>query len=372
MSVLDRIRKKGRQDKNVITVEAEIVDNYMKQAEKAAQIVETSISNGDFSHIVQQLESLPSNQKNRVQYVMEAPKTTYCSLIIIVSIVTMAAYLCLGLLGIAIVQLSEAFRNYGLMYAGTAVTVLVVNVVLIRFALKRKHFVKRYNKYAEVLKFRSIELIDDLAAYSGYTSGQIVIDLQKAVKQKLIPEGHFGSDNIVFIMTDEVYEQYQSKQVEFDRYYRKQLEERQRIQERPEKIQEIQDQGKIYIKAIRDSNVIIKDKIVSDKLDRMEQIVTLIFHELDINPGQANKLGKFLNYYLPTTDKLLKAYLDVYDNKNAGNNIRQMRKEIEDALDMLNVSFEKILDQFYEEQEMDIAVDVAVIKSMLPQDGFGE
>ena len=198
MSVLDRIRKKGRQDKNVITVEAEIVDNYMKQAEKAAQIVETSISNGDFSHIVQQLECLPSNQKNRVQYVMEAPKTTYCSLIIIVSIVTMAVYLCLGLLGMAIVQLSDAFRNYGLMYTGTAVAVLVVNVVLIRFALKRKHFVKRYNKYAEVLKFRSIELIDDLAAYSGYTSGQIVIDLQKAVKQKLIPEGHFGSDNIFF------------------------------------------------------------------------------------------------------------------------------------------------------------------------------
>ena len=51
MSVLDRIRKKGRQDKNVITVEAEIVDNYMKEAEKAAQIVEANINNGDFSHI---------------------------------------------------------------------------------------------------------------------------------------------------------------------------------------------------------------------------------------------------------------------------------------------------------------------------------
>lgn len=369
MSVLDRIRNIGRQDKGVVIAEEESIDNYMKEAEKAAQIVEANISKGDYSRIIQQLERLPSHQTNRTQYVFEPTKTTSYRWIIVISIVIMAAYICLGVFGFTIVHYSEEFKNYGLMYVGTAAAVIVVNGLLFRYALKNIHYVDRYKKYAEVLRLRSIELIEDLAVYSGYSASQIITDLQTATKQKLIPEGHFGSDNIVFMTSDEIFEQYKSNQAEFDRYYRKQLEDRQRMRERPEKIQAIQDQGKDYIKAIQDSNAIIKDKVISAKLDRMEQIVTLIFHELDINPGQAKKLGMFLNYYLPTTDKLLKAYLDVYENKAAGKNIQQMRKEIEEALDLLNEIFERILDQFYEEQEMDIAVDIAVLKSMMSQDG---
>lgn len=61
------------------------------------------------------------------------------------------------------------------------------------------------------------------------------------------------------------------------------------MEERSENIQSILNQGNIYIQAIRDSNAIIKDKEISQKLDKMEQIITTIFHEVDINPGQAGK-----------------------------------------------------------------------------------
>ena len=125
------------------------------------------------------------------------------------------------------------------------------------------------------------------------------------------------------------------------------------------------DQGNIYIQAIRDSNAIIKDKEISQKLDKMEQIVTTIFHEVDINPGQAGKLGKFLSYYLPTMDKLLKAYIELGEKNVIGSNARKMRKEIEETLDTLNHAFEGILDKFYQEQELDIMSDIAAMKMML-------
>ena len=110
------------------------------------------------------------------------------------------------------------------------------------------------------------------------------------------------------------------------------------MEERSENIQSILNQGNIYIQAIRDSNAIIKDKEISQKLDKMEQIVTTLFHEVDINPGQAGKL-----------DKLLKAYIELGEKNVIGSNARKMRKEIEETLDTLNHAFEGILDKFYQE-----------------------
>ena len=111
MSVLDRIRNIGRQDKGVVIAKEESIGNYMKEAEKAAQIVEANINKGDYSRIVQQLESLPSHQTNRTQYVFEPLKTTSYRWIIAISILIMSAYICLGVFGFAIVHYSEEFKN---------------------------------------------------------------------------------------------------------------------------------------------------------------------------------------------------------------------------------------------------------------------
>lgn len=220
------------------------------------------------------------------------------------------------------------------------------------------------------MKYRNIELLDDLAAYTKQSSNKVIADLEYAIKRKLIPEGHFGTDHMIILMSDDTYVKYQMHQTEFDRYYRKQLEERVRMEERSENIQSILNQGNIYIQAIRDSNAIIKDKEISQKLDKMEQIITTIFHEVNINPGQAGKLGKFLSYYLPTMDKLLKAYIELGEKNVIGSNARKMRKEIEETLDTLNHAFEGILDKFYQEQELDIMSDIAAMKMMLKQDGL--
>ena len=248
--------------------------------------------------------------------------------------------------------------------------VINFNIVTNLTLFTEEMIIKRYSQYETILKYRNIELLDDLAAYTKQSSNKVIADLEYAIMRKLIPEGHFGTDHMIILMSDDTYVKYQMHQTEFDRYYRKQLEERVRMEERSENIQSILNQGNIYIQAIRDSNAIIKDKEISQKLDKMEQIVTTIFHEVDINPGQAGKLGKFLSYYLPTMDKLLKAYIELGEKNVLGSNARKMRKEIEETLDTLNHAFEGILDKFYQEQELDIMSDIAAMKMMLKQDGL--
>ena len=85
--------------------------------------------------------------------------------------------------------------------------------------------------------------MDDLAAYIKQSSNKVIADLKYAIKRKLIPEGHFGTDQMIILMSDDTYAKYQMHQTEFDRYYRKQLEERVRMEERSENIQSILNQG---------------------------------------------------------------------------------------------------------------------------------
>ena len=95
-----------------------------------------------------------------------------------------------------------------------------------------------------------------------------------------------------------------------------------------------------------------------------------IFHEVDINPSQARNLGMFIDYYLPTTKKLLETYVDIDTKKVKGKNIRKTQAEIVDALDTINESFETLLERFYDEKQMDISSDIAVMGTMMKQEGL--
>ena len=53
-----------------------------------------------------------------------------------------------------------------------------------------------------------------------------------------------------------------------------------------------------------------------------------------------------------------------------GTNITSAKKEIEDAMDTLNVAFEKILDDFYQDTAWDISSDISVLETMLAQEGL--
>ena len=77
-----------------------------------------------------------------------------------------------------------------------------------------------------------------------------------------------------------------------------------------------------------------------------------------------------MEYYLPTTVKLLDAYQQLESQPIQGENIRNSRKEIEQTLDTLNVAFEKLLDSLFEDVAWDVSSDISVLHTMLAQEGL--
>jgi hypothetical protein len=349
-----------------------VCESFIEEAEKAAEIVATGIEKGELTTINNQLENLPSGKTEHEQYVFVRPGNEINVLKIIFGVILSIGFVYFIIIGTAIMQYSAEYKMYGLIGTVGSVVAIGINILLVVFSVGKIQFYRRYDIYTDILKHRNIEIVEDLASYSKMNVATVIKDLTKAIKYKYIPQGHFGTDNIIFITSDGVYNKYKAKQAVCDRYYRKQVEEHTRMKERSKEMAQIMESGKNYVEKIHQSNDIIKDKAISQKLDRMETIVEMIFHEVDINPKQADKLGLFLNYYLPTTEKLLNAYIDLDEKQVKGKSLDKAKRDIENSLDTINTSFEAILDRFYQEQEMDIASDISAMETMMKQDGLKE
>lgn len=79
-----------------------------------------------------------------------------------------------------------------------------------------------------------------------------------------------------------------------------------------------------------------------------------------------------MNYYLPTTEKLLEAYMEIDEKKIKRKSLERTKKDIEGAIDKLIESFEGLLDKFYQEKELDISTDISAMEILMKQDGLTE
>ena len=79
-----------------------------------------------------------------------------------------------------------------------------------------------------------------------------------------------------------------------------------------------------------------------------------------------------MQYYLPTTLKLLKAYREFDGQPVQGENVTKVKAEISDTLDTINTAFENLLDSLFQDDVMDISTDISVLETMLAQEGLTE
>ena len=127
-----------------------------------------------------------------------------------------------------------------------------------------------------------------------------------------------------------------------------------------------EDEGTLA--AIRRANDRIDDSVLSAKIDRLEAITRQIFKVIQEEPAKKAKASTFLNYYLPTTQKLLDSYADFEETGVSGENLNQAKARIEETMDNIIAGFEHQLDDLYRDAAMDIDSDIRVMETMLKRD----
>lgn len=122
---------------------------------------------------------------------------------------------------------------------------------------------------------------------------------------------------------------------------------------------------------MRRLNDSIADPRLSAQIDHLEEITEKIVAHVVERPQKLPQISRFLNYYLPTTLKLLNAYDRMDEAGVAGTNIDGAMGRIESVMDSILAAFDRQLDALFGDIALDITTDITVMEQMLAREGLG-
>ena len=275
---------------------------------------------------------------------------------------------------------------------------------------------KRAERYAKLGGKRRYLELEDIARNTGRSLKKVRADVRRMLQLGIFPEGHMDSQESCLILDDETWQQYKITQKEWES--RKGLEaDGGAVQNRAgaagrkgaagknnganddgangsmsksssaygssagqnggqpgseldAQAAQIVREGQAYMDRLRDLNIEIPGEVISNKLYELDYLLTRIFAVIRQRPENSSQMRKFMEYYLPTTVKLVESYADFDKAGVQGDNITSAKAEIEKTMDTINQAFEKLLDDFYRSAAMETTADAQVLKTLLAQDGY--
>lgn len=131
-------------------------------------------------------------------------------------------------------------------------------------------------------------------------------------------------------------------------------------------------QGRYSVKRIQEINDDIPDYKISAQLKQIEILTASVIDQVERKEDKLKQVRQFMNYYLPTTIKLLEQYVQLQNVGLRGENISAAMTQIEEMLDKVIVAFQKQLDSLFERDVVDITADIQVMEQMMAAQGLTE
>lgn len=128
--------------------------------------------------------------------------------------------------------------------------------------------------------------------------------------------------------------------------------------------------GRDMVRQLKEANAAIPDPTLSSRIDRLTELTERIFAHVAEQPRKAPQIRKFMNYYLPTTLKLLRSYDRLDDQTVQGGGISDAMRKIESAVEVIVPAFERQLDALFADEVLDITTDITVLEGMLTREGL--
>lgn len=254
--------------------------------------------------------------------------------------------------------LGDAIRWGTLSYALDEVLVLLFfvacGVAMVGTGLGKKRRAERYSGYLAYIGANREVPLANMAAAFGVSVSRLCKDLRTMLTKGILPAGYLDLAEGKLYLTELGYRAPKKEEPK-----------------KEEPAPQVQDENAI-LREIRQVNDDIPDEEMSEKIDRIEEITRKILVYQKQHPEKAGQLRSFLNYYLPTTLKILRAYAQLDAQGIEGENISAAKARIEGMMDQVVAGFEKQLDKLFRDDALDIATDVKVLEDMLKKDGLSD
>ena len=124
------------------------------------------------------------------------------------------------------------------------------------------------------------------------------------------------------------------------------------------------------ISEMRRLNDNIPDPRLSQQIDHLEEVTGKIVDQVIAQPKKLPQIRRFMDYYLPTTLKLLNAYDRMDSTGIAGDNITATKDKVSAMMDTIVRAFDRQLDALFGEEALDISTDITVMENLLAREGL--
>jgi len=228
---------------------------------------------------------------------------------------------------------------------------------------KKTRTERRYERYRRVVGAKAYMPIAEIAKAVRRRESRVTEELEDMAER-----GYFGAEarvhldkGLLIVDVDAALE------AEARRVQSEQAAKEQRAQK--EKAAPA-DAYELLLQELRTLNERIEDEVMSQRIYRIEAVARATFLAVKQKPEKLPQIRRFMDYYLPTTIKLLDAYAGFEDQDVKGENIRSSKENIERMTETLSVAFEKQFDSLFLTETMDINAEIRTMDSLLRQDGY--
>ncbi|MDD3339706.1 MAG: 5-bromo-4-chloroindolyl phosphate hydrolysis family protein [Lachnospiraceae bacterium] len=251
--------------------------------------------------------------------------------------------------------------DHVIMIAGACVWALL-GLALIAVGIFTLKMIYDFRKIKAYLGDRELVSVREMAEDVHCTEAVMRRRLRAMIRKNLFLQGHINVESTFFLLTDELYEQYQ----EAVALWKEQEKEWKKLGFREEE-QILLEKVRPYEYRMEQAASREEDVQVHACLERMSQAVERLLDAAAQNPANLSSLHTFLNYFLPTADKLIAQYQQLPKEKADTGNVHMLQIELPKALEEMAEAFEKMTEQLCEQLELEITSDVYAIRIIMEQ-----
>jgi DNA repair exonuclease SbcCD ATPase subunit len=272
---------------------------------------------------------------------------------------------------------------------GTVIILLLLggSIAMIVKGVSNRKRLARAERYMALCQNHDYINLSELAEQTGKSVSFVRRDVKNMVGAGLFPQGHLDKQENCLMLSDDTYREYLAIEKERSNYEMEEFAKQQRqnwrglskiedadaaVKEENPELAALIAQGQECTGRIRQMNEQIPGEVISEKLYALENVLKEIFDRVSEHPEQMPKMKKFMDYYLPTTLKLVEAYEEFDSVPNPNEEIIQAKDEIEKTLDTINASFTELLNQLYQPSVLDATTDAKVLQTVLAKDGLAK
>ncbi len=218
---------------------------------------------------------------------------------------------------------------------------------------------RRFKKYAAIIGSNDVIAVADISETVGASAAKT-----RRTLQLMIDAGYFGPRAYIDSSLDSLVRSFEAAEKERAARAGKTsagTEDRSAID------------GNRFVAVINELHMLCiktSDPTICAKIQKIEELTAKIFRTVEDNPEKLPQIRRFLNFYLPTTLKLLHSYETLEKQGVNGDNIQSAKQNIERILDTLTTGFEQQLDHLFISDKLDISSDIDVLENLMHQDGL--